>query len=152
MNAFETYADVAKPQWQRSQERTHEKRRETIAARKTELEQKLDERDLLTKLYRQHVAERKAELLTGPHGKDIKGLLSFMRTMTPSSAPALVKLVESAAWLRGADADTRYGVLSLVNRSIASLRKREGLMPFEDALPGEPLTASEQIKALLEVR
>lgn len=152
MNAFETYSEVAKPQWQRSRERATEKRRETMTARKTELEQKLDERDLLTKLYRQHVAEKKQALLDGPFGKEVKGLLSFMRTMTPSSAPALVKLVENAAWLRGADLDTRYGVLSLVNRGIANLRKREGLMPFDDALPGEPLTASEQIKLLLEVR
>jgi hypothetical protein len=152
MNPFEAYADVAKPQWQRTQERSVEKRRETISARKTQLEEKLDERDLLAKLYRQHVAEKKQALLDGPLGKEIKGLLSFMRTMTPSSAPALVKLVEGAAWLRGADADTRHGVLSLINRGIANLRKREGLMPFDDALPGEPLTASEQIKLLLEVR
>lgn len=151
MNAFETYADIAKPQWQRSKERAVEKRRETIAL-KTEMEKRLDERDLLTKLYRQQMAERKQALLDGPHGKDIRGLLAFMRTMTPSSAPALIKTVERATWLRNADLETRYGVLSLINRSIANLRKREGLMPFEDALPGEEPTASEQIKLLLEVR
>jgi hypothetical protein len=151
MNAFETYADTAKPQWQRRKEASLTKRRETIAA-KSDMEKRLDERDLLTKLYRQHVAERKQALLDGPHGKDIRGLLSFVRTMTPSSAPALVKLVENAAWLRTADDETRYGVLSLINRGIINLRKREGLMPFEDALPDEPPTASEQIKNLLGVR
>lgn len=151
MNAFEAYSDLAKPQWQRTRERAVEKRRDTIA-RKSQMEERLDERDLLTKLYRQHVADRKQALLDGPYGKDIRGLLSFMRTMTPSSAPALVKLVEAAGWLRGADQDTRHGVLSLINRGIANLRKREGLMPFDDALPGEAPTASEQIKSILEVR
>ena len=152
MNAFETYSETAKPAWQRAQERAVEKRRETISKRKTQMEDALDERDLLTKLYRQHCADRKQALLDGPHGKDIKGLLSFMRTMTPSSAPALVKLIETAAWIRQADEETRYGVLWLVNRGIANLRKREGYMPFDDSLLDEPPTASEQIKSIIGVR
>lgn len=152
MNAFESYADITKPAWQARQERSAAKRQATIAARKTEAEKAMDERDLLTKLYRQWKAKQKQALLDGPHGKDIKGLLTFLRTMTPSSAPALLALVENAAWLRNADLDTRYQVLSLINRGIANLRKREGLMPFEDALIGEEPTASEIIKNLLEVR
>lgn len=152
MNAFETYSEVAKPAWQRTRERAVEKRRETIAARKTPLDDAMDERDLLAKLYRQHCADRKQALLEGPHGKDIRGLLSFMRTMTPSSAPALVKLIETAVWLQQADEETRYGVLWLVNRGIANLRKREGYMPFDDSLMDESPTASEQIKSILGVR
>ncbi len=151
MNAFETYADFAKPHWQRRKEASLEKRRTTVAA-KCDMKKRLDERDLLSKRYRQQVAERKQGLLNGPNGKDIRGLLSFMRTMTPSSAPAMIKVIERSTWLLNADEETRYGVLSLINRAIANLRKREGLMPFEDAVLDEEPTASEQIKNLLGVR
>ena len=70
--------------------------------------------------------------------------------MTLASAGGLIAFVQNGPW-RGADADTRFEVLSLVDTAIIKLREHKDMAPFDDALPfsDEPLTAFEQIREIL---
>jgi hypothetical protein len=109
-------------------------------AEKRAAEKALDERATQLKVWCDWRRERRDALLAGPHGADAQVLLNFISTMTPTSAAALVEAVECGPW-READADTRFEVLSIVDASIIALRERQGLPPFDDALPGEASNA-----------
>lgn len=146
-NAFETYSEATKPAWKARQERIATKRTETRA--KTAAERQLEENDALLRGYNAWLKEREAALLARSIGREVKGLLTFLRTMTLSSAPPLVRLVETASWMRNADRATRAELLWLIDRGITRLRVREGLPPFDDALPGEPDNAFLTIREAL---
>jgi hypothetical protein len=49
----------------------------------------------------------------------------------------LVDFITRGPWA-GADADTCYEILSLLDTVIIKRRERMGLVPFDDALPGQP--------------
>ena len=46
----------------------------------------------------------------------------------------------------GADSDTRFQVLRLIDMALVQLRERHGLPPFNDALPDEPPTVFQIIR------
>jgi hypothetical protein len=145
-NPFLSVADAQLASPVKAKHRAAERRAQMVP---TPMERKLREQQKMAAEWRAWHREREAELLAGPHGKDIRGVLEFVKTMTPQSAGALVGMVERAVWLRGADKDTRLGVLTIIARGIAKLRERHDLAPFDDSLPGEPPTAFEQIRELL---
>lgn len=134
-NPFENYGEAATVAPVRRQQLNIEKRRDAKIAQKGQAE--LDEKAILLRRYNAWVRERREEIFAGPLGKEFRALAALLRTMTPSSAPALIKFIENAAWIRMADADTRHEVLAMVSNGITQTRLNAGLPPFDDALPGE---------------
>jgi hypothetical protein len=98
--------------------------------------------------YRHWQREQQASLLKGPYSEPARKLLALLKRLTLDAAPDLVAHIRSGPWT-GADPDTRYLVLALVDAAIADLRERHELPPFDDALPGEPLTAFQIIREVL---
>lgn len=96
--------------------------------------------------------EKVQALLNGPHGREISDLVAFLNRMRLSSAPTLIELIEQAAWIRSLSASDRFDLLQVISTSITRLRLRNGLPPFDDALPGHEPKACEQIKELMGVR
>jgi hypothetical protein len=147
-NHFETFAEIAMPAPVRRKEAAAERR----ATKRLSAKERMDEARDMNARYRRWKREQREELLAGPYGKEIRGLMSFIRTMSITSAPALVKFIERAAWVRNAPVDVRHQVLSIVGRGILLLREREGLPPFDDGMMDDDVpTAFAQVKALLEV-
>ncbi len=145
-NPFASYAEDAKPVWQQ--------RKEATAARRVERARQeaigRAEQDLLDKLYRQWRRDLASEMRAGQYGKEIEGLIKFMRKMTPNSAPALIKLVERAEWLGpSCPKDVRYFVLRLVSHAITRVRENAGYEPYDDPWPDEAPNAFMQIRDLL---
>lgn len=97
---------------------------------------------------REFRGERLAQLLVGPQGDAVRVLVRFLDGMTFEQAPALVEFM-AASQLRTADVDTQFEILHLIDRAIACLREKQGLPTFDDALPGERLTAFQIIRGLL---
>lgn len=117
-----------------------------------EAERELKEQDTLSKLYRQWKRAKRDALLAGPHGREVRGIVSFLETMTLSSAPALIGMVERARFYKRMTKPERADLLNIINVGIARCREKAGLEPFDDELPWcEPPKASAQIKTLLEV-
>lgn len=107
------------------------------------------EKHTLLRGWRKWRREREEIVLAGPHGKDVRGLIAFCDTMTLSSADALVRLVRDAAWLRSADADTRFEVLSMISARISKLLTVNGLDPLDDPIDDAPPNAFLQIREIL---
>ncbi len=150
LNPFDAYAEAVKPQWQRGQENSVAKATQTRA--RTKAEKQIDEDEVLERMWRAGKKQQRTELMAGPHGKEIKGLMTFLRTMTLSSAPALITFIERAAWIRAAPEDVRHAVLEIVAIGIGNLRVKEGFERFDDALWDEPPKAFHIIRDLVGVR
>lgn len=127
-------------------------RAEDRVRRSAEAEKELRDEEKLGKLYRRWRRQKVVMMQNGPWGKEVKDLLSFVRTMTLSSAPALLTLVERAAWIQAMPVNDRHDLLQEIGRQITLLRLREGLPPFDDALPGEEPKAFERIKEMMGIR
>lgn len=125
---------------------------ETRRTNKARAEKELEEEDILARQWKRWRREKLDALLAGYHGKEIRGLIRFMDTMTLSSAPGLIKLVERSAWIQELSPDARYDLLRVISNKITRLRTKAGLPAFDDSLPGEPPKAFEQIKELMGVR
>lgn len=149
MNAFLNLAETQIAAPIKARHRAAEARQAKAPMALTPDEKKQRDQQKLLRQWRSWHHEKEIALLAGPYGKDIAGLREFIKTMTLSSSGALVRLIENATWLRNADHETRYGVLSIVSHGIVRLREQNGLAPFDDSLMGEPLTAFQQIKEML---
>lgn len=145
MNAFLNLADVQMSSPVKAKHRAAEKRAVIMSPE----DRKQRDAQILFRKWQKWHKEKVQVLLDGPYSKDIKGLVTFIETMTLSSSGALVSFIENAAWLRTAPADVRQGVLTLVDHGIIKLRERNGMEPFDDALMDEPPTAFQQIREIL---
>lgn len=117
---------------------------------KQEAEREQKDQDTLAKFYRQWRRDQREALIAGPFGRDIRGLLQFLDTMTLSSAPALLGLVERARWIQRMPTSDRADLLSLIADRIARCREKAGLPPFDDEIPWcEPAKAFTTIKTQL---
>ena len=148
MNPFEALADAQIANPVKSRLKAAETRRD----KRARAEKELAEDEILTRQWRRWRREKLDALLAGRHGADIKGLIRFMDTMTLSSAPALLTLIERAAWIRNLSEDERHDLLTVIGSRITRLRIKAGLPPFDDGLPGDPPKAFEQIKDAFGVR
>lgn len=101
--------------------------------------------------YNKALTQLRLDLLAGPHGDQVRELLSIMDSLTPSSAPGLMSFLARCNWFLQADRNTRLDILSLISIGIARHRVREGLAPFDDSIPGEPPTAFEVIRSKFQV-
>lgn len=125
---------------------------ETRRARSAQAEKDLLDEAQLLKLYRRERKKQLQALLDGPFGPDVRGLLSFMRTMTLSSAPGLIALVRKAIWIKALPEDHKYILLRLVSQGIARVREKNGLSPFDDPLPDQPDKAFQTVQKIIGVR
>jgi hypothetical protein len=62
---------------------------------------------------------------------------------------ALIRLVERGQW-RSADLEIRLEILSLIDGAITALREKQGVPPFDDALPDEPANVFLAIREVLQ--
>jgi hypothetical protein len=105
----------------------------------------LSERDLLMRLWRSWRRETIATELDGPYKVPLQQLIDALNKMKLGDERKLQKLIQAGPWLR-APLDLRYLVLRLVSTRFANIREAADLPPFDDALPGEPLTVYQLIR------
>ncbi len=119
-------------------------RRAAMEARKRE---EKDEAQQLS-LYKSWKREMRAEMIS-QHGAQLERLMKTIKNLTIDSAGDLVEYVEHADWLIKADAHSRITILGYIDSAIIRLRIQHGLAPFDDALPGEDLSAFQMIRKIL---
>jgi hypothetical protein len=109
-------------------------KRTKVGAREAKRREKTrQERDCLSQAHRRWRKETVDALLVGPHGVAAQALIDFLEHMELSDGRGLIELVQSGPW-RGADEDTRFLILVLVDAAVVQLRERTGLDPFDDPL------------------
>lgn len=93
------------------------------------------ENDRQLRAWRAWRNDRVRALLAGRYGDAVRELL---RTLKELPAPKVLwTQLEAGPW-RAADADTRYEILCLVDHAIIKHRGMQGLLPFNDPVPGQP--------------
>ena len=97
----------------------------------------------LWKLWRR---ERVEALLNGPYAGPASALLDFCKAMTGPTA--LIDFIKTGPWA-GADADTRFEILALLDTLIVKRREKIGLAPFDDSLPQQQPNAFLILRARL---
>jgi hypothetical protein len=143
MNAFLKYAEEHTPAPVKAKWRAAEKRQAKAA------EKALAERDSLFSYWKLWRRERLEALLASPHGAVGRKLVDFLKTLTFVNEMSLVEHVQTNGWA-DADSDTRFEALSLIDSNLIALRERNGLLPFDDPLPGEPDSAFLILRELLQ--
>jgi hypothetical protein len=118
--------------------------------RQRELKRHL-EQSLLLELWRKEHKKKIDELLSGSYSAAARELMQLLNNLTPRDGVKLLATVKRGPW-READADTRYLVLNLIDQATSHARERQGLPPFDDALPfsDDRLTVFQLIKDHLE--
>ena len=137
MIASQAFLDLSDRQISASRKarmRAAEKRAQTRA------EKALAEREQQFVLWRKWRRERCESLRAGPYADAARDLIKLLDALTPDGADMLLERVRCGPW-RDADPDTRFTVLALVDNAIIELRERQGLLPFDDPLPGQPANA-----------
>ncbi len=131
-NPFEQIADRQIVSPRKARMRVAEKR----------LQKRRTEQDIFFRLWKERHDKMTQEL-----PDDVKKLLQFLLRL--DQAGELVEHLE--AWLkeRKVTADEKHRVLQIVDRAIIYHREKEGLPPFDDALPGEDDTAFLIIRKML---
>lgn len=158
-NAFLQIADAQQNAYSKSRDRAAARRLEKLVVKSEAdapmvakaADKQAFENSQLLKRYRAALRQRRDDLLTGPHGKEVKSLIQLLENLTASSAGALITFITQARWLREADYHTRHDVLSIVGAEISRFRVRQGLPPFDDSIPftDEPPTAFQIIRKLI---
>jgi hypothetical protein len=109
-------------------------------------EQKLADDARLLRAWRKWHREQLEETLAGVRRDVLERLMEQLKDLR--SARALVDFIAAQDW-ESVDADTRAIALFEINRAITALRERQKLPPINDALPGEPLTAFQIIREII---
>lgn len=145
MNAFLSIADLQQNAFSKAKDRSAEKRLAKLVVQSerdapmvaSPADKASYERSQLLRHYNKAMTRRRAELLSGPHGEQIKGLLQILDSLTDSSVGALTSYLAKCQWFLNADWNTRLDILSIINTAIMRFRVRQGLPPIDDPLPGE---------------
>lgn len=123
---------------------------EKRARAKAQAEQELKDEQILSKLYQRWKKQKRDALIAGPHGREVKGIVSFLDKMDLSSAPALISAVERSRWVDAMSVNDRHTLLGIISTGIVRCREKAGLPPFDDEIAWcEPPKAYSQIKTLL---
>jgi hypothetical protein len=117
-----------------------------MAPRKSENEKELADRERLTRMWRRYHAEQLEQALAGIHSDVMKRLMAQLEDLR--SARELGDFIAAQDW-ESVDSGTRAIALFEINRAITALRERQKLPPINDALPGEPLTAFQIIREII---
>jgi hypothetical protein len=143
-NPFLDLAEAQTPRPVKARQQAARKAAETRANNKQEEEDRI-----LLSQFLAHRREERESLLAGPFGAEVKGLLSFARTMTLQSAPELIERVARAEWIKTMSVDDKFVLLRVINTAIVNLRVRNGLAPLDDALWCDSPRAFHIVKTLL---
>jgi hypothetical protein len=117
-----------------------------MAALKSENEKELPGRERRTCMWRRYHAEQLEQALAGTYADVMKPLMAQLEDLR--STHALVDFIAAQDW-GSVDTDTRTIALFEINRAITARRERQKLPPINDALPGEPLTAFQIIREII---
>lgn len=136
---FLAFADKSMNRPTKARIRAVEKRR-MHRAQEEAVRKALAERDMLMRLWKKWREEVLTEALAGAYAQPIEDLIHFLEhNKLEHLNRQLVKWVEHGPWLK-APADIRFLVLRLINARITKLREKQDLPPFDDPLPGQPLS------------
>ncbi|KRR21322.1 hypothetical protein CQ14_06645 [Bradyrhizobium lablabi] len=114
--------------------------------------QKLVDTNRQMRRYRAWKGEQFELIARGGSGEQWRELRMVLRLMSYEEIELrLVEHIRHQTWLLEADEETRAAALSLIHGAIIKLRIRNGYAPLNDSLPGEPPTAFERIRELLQV-
>ncbi len=149
MNPFEALADQQQNGASKARDRAAERRLAKLVVKSEAdapmvagaADKERFEKQALLKSYNKAMTARRLELLSGPHGGQVKGLFQILDSLTPISPPALMSYLAKCQWFVNADYGMRHDILSVIDMSIMRFRIREGLAPFDDGLADEPPTA-----------
>jgi len=143
---FDAIADAQTPAPVKRKLDAAEKR----AKARAQAERELKDEQVLSKLYQRWKKQKRDALLVGEHGREVRGIVTFLDKMTLSSAPALIKAVERSTWMAKMSIDDRHTLLAIISTGIVRCREKNGLPPFDDEIPWmEPPKAYSQIKTLM---
>jgi hypothetical protein len=145
-NPFLAYAAKVQPWVEKKKARAAE--REVNRAQKKAMIKALSERDLLLRLWKKWRNEVLHAELEGPYEKDIQLLINALNKMSLEHEKRLINIIRKGPWL-AAPPDIRFLVLHLIDARLIVLNEKADLPPFNDALPGEPLTPFQIIRAHL---
>jgi hypothetical protein len=115
--------------------RPQKRRLETAQQRR--VKKVMVDREQQLKFWRKWRAERRDAVLAGPYRSAARGLVELLdgyKRLDQLNEAAILKLIRSGPW-RGADRETKFQILALVDVSLAGLREAAGLEPFDDPLP-----------------
>ena len=135
MNAFLAYGE-------RHQHPRHTAAAQALVARRREQ----------TALSLAYHAARKQWLdkaLDCPEGPRVRAMVAWIATLGPDDADELVDVVVGEDWLLSAPQEVRLAALRLIGDEIGRIRREAGLAEFDDPLPGEPESAFQIIRRLL---
>ena len=152
MNPFEAVAASQISSPVRSRMKGVQTRRDNMSAAALQAEKRLAEKEILLAAYKKVQRAELRAFMFGEHGKEVRGLISFLRTMSLSSAPALLTFMGKAKWVAALTERERDLVWSIVFQGIARLRETNGLTFWEDALPGDPPKVFDEVETIIRPR
>lgn len=127
--------------------RTQEKQQMHRAQKKAMLKA-LNDRDLLMRLWKRWRQDVRNTALEGPYQKAIQTLINFLNQMSLKDTPRLLALVKTGHWQQ-TPADIRFLAISLIDAKLTTLREKQKLPPFDDAIMGKPLTLFQQVRLII---
>ncbi|CAK0740054.1 conserved hypothetical protein [Azospirillaceae bacterium] len=133
MNAFLAYGERHQPRRQSSP---------ALVARR-------QEQTTLSQAYRAATERWFERVLDGPEGPRVRALVAWVKTLGPDDANELIDVVAGEDWLLSASQEVRLAALRLIGEQIGRIRRAAGLLEFDDPLPGEPETAFQLLRRLL---
>ncbi len=139
MNAFLAYAEHHRPRRQCS----------APPGAPPALQARRQEQSALSKAY--HAARRQwvDRVLDCPEGPRVRAMVAWIATLGPDDADELVEVVAGEDWLLAAPQEVRLAALRLIGDEIGRIRREAGLLEFDDPLPGEPESAFQIVRRLL---
>ena len=98
-----------------------------------------------------HAARRQwlDKALDCAEGPRVRAMVAWIATLGPDDAEELVEVMAGEDWLLSAPQEVRLAALRLIGDEICRIRREAGLAEFDDPLPGEPESAFQIIRRLL---
>ncbi len=146
MNHFLAYAAKMQPWAEKKKRRAAELvERKMHRAQKKAMIKAVNERDMLMRLWKKWRIDLVNAELDGPYAPQLQALIDFLNKLELRNERQLLKLVRAGPWLT-AHKDIRFLVLRLIDARLIKLREKQELPPFDDAIPGKPLTTFQIIR------
>lgn len=146
-NFFEQMGDRQIVQATRAKRRAAAKRAPMVPV--TALEKEQRRQQFQARRWRHDRRRRIREAVESAEHPGWKDLARILRRLDLERPEELLEHIQNAKWLSEAELDIRYLVLSIIDTAIIRLRERNGLEPFDDALPGEEPTVFELARRMI---
>ena len=116
---------------------------------KTRTNELEDNVKLLRQWHAWHV-EQLQEVLIGPDGDTVASVVEQLKVLGPGKSQALIELIQARDWST-VGIDAKLVLLHELNTAIERVRRKLGLAPIDDPLPGQPDNLYRIIKAILGI-